>query len=170
MQRLERYRIVEICAPSRVLACGSELSAHASPLPWTQQAHSGTFPDDACAIRHCSGDVAEIRRAASSSYQTLSQFFPQHYLLHPRSPKLVCPDKKFCVACLPSFRPGRWLRGSGQALSLNFYKTRLRVRPAAPPPPFTHPLTPQGYLIYKSRSLCKFRGRGVRWAGLRALV
>jgi hypothetical protein len=66
------------------------------------------------------GAWAGLRRAASSSYQTLSQFFPQHYLLHPRSPKLVCPDKRVCLACLPSFRPGHWLRGSGQALSLNF--------------------------------------------------
>ena len=39
------------------------------------------------------GAGAGLRRAASSSYQTLSQFFPQHYSLHPRSPKLVCPDK-----------------------------------------------------------------------------
>jgi len=40
------------------------------------------------------------RRAASSSYQTLSQFFPQHFSLHPWSPKLVCPDKNFAwTAC-----------------------------------------------------------------------
>ena len=74
------------------------------------------------------------RRAASSSYQTLSQFFPQHFSLHPWSPKLVCPDKRVCLACLPSFRPGRWLRGSSQALSLNFPNFRSGVRPAAPPP------------------------------------
>jgi len=110
------------------------------------------------------------RRAASSSYQTLSQFFPQHFSLHPWSPKLVCPDEEFCLACLPSFRPGRWLCGSGQALSLNFYKTRYGVRPAAPTPAPPLPLTPQGCLICKSGSLCKFWGRGVRWAGLRALV
>jgi len=116
------------------------------------------------------GTWAELRRAASSSYQTLSQFFPQHFSLHPWPPKLVCPDKKFCLACLPSFRPGRWLRGSGQALSLNFYKTRLRVRPAAPPPAPPLPLGPQGCLICKSGSLCTFWGRGVRWAGLRTLV
>ena len=36
----------------------------------------------------------------------------------------------------------------------------------APP----HPLAPQGCLICKSGSLCKFWGRGVRWVGLRALV
>jgi len=78
------------------------------------------------------------------SYQTLSQFFPQHFSLHPWSPKLVCPNKGFCLACLPSFRLGRWLRGSGQALSLNFYKTRSGVRPAAPPPAPPLPLTPQG--------------------------
>jgi len=114
-------------------------------------------------------DWAE-RRAASSSYQTLSQFFPQHFSLHPWSPKLVCPDKKLCLACLSSFRPGSWLRGSGQALSLNFYKTRSGVRPAAPLPAPPLPLTPQGCLICKSGSLCKFWGQGVRWAGLRALV
>ena len=133
------------------------------------------------------------------SYQTLSHFFPQHCSLHPWSPnstahctlgpqhcsqhpwstalltaplvtKTCMPDKRVCLACLPSFRPGRWLRGSGQALSLNFYITRLRVRPGAPPPSPPLPLTPQGCLICKSGSLCKFWGRGVRWAGLRALV
>ena len=113
------------------------------------------------------GTWAELRRAAFSSCQTLSHFFPQHCSLHPWSPKLVCPDKR---VCLPSFRPGRWLRGSGQALSLNFYKTRSGVRPAAPTPAPPLSLTPQGCLICKSGSLCKFWGRGVRWAGLRTLV
>ena len=109
-------------------------------------------------------------RAASSSYQTLSQFFPQHFSLHPWSPKLVCPDKRVCLARLPSFRPGRWLRGSGQALSLNFYKTRLRVRPGAPPPAPPLPLTLQGCLASQYKVPCKVWGQGVRWAGLRALV
>jgi len=116
------------------------------------------------------GAWAGLRRAASSSYQTLSHFFPQRCSLHPWSPKLVCPDKKFCLACLPSFRPGRWLRGSGQALSLNFPNFRAGVRPAAPPPAPPLPLVPQGCLICKSGSLCKFWGRGVRWAGLRTLL
>jgi len=143
----------------------------ASPWPRTLQPHSGNLSDDACAIRHCSGDVGWAeRRAASSSYQTLSHFFPQHCSLHPWSPKLVCPDKRVFLACLPSFRPGRWLRGSGQALILNFPNFRSGVRPAAPLPAPTLPLTPQGCLICKSGSLCKFWGRGVRWAGLRALV
>ena len=110
------------------------------------------------------------RRAASSSYQTLSQFFPQHCSLHPWSPKLVCPDKKFCLACLPSFRPVSWLLGSGQALSTNFPNFRSGVRPAAPPPAPPVPLAPQGCLVSQSGSLCKFWGRGVRWAGLRTLV
>jgi hypothetical protein len=110
------------------------------------------------------------RRAASSSYQTLSHFFPQHCSLHLWSPKLVCPDKRVCLACLPSFRPGRWLRGSGQALSLNFNKTRSGVRPAAPPPAPPLPLTPQGCLISQSKVPCKVWGQGVRWVGLRALV
>ena len=116
------------------------------------------------------GTWAELRRAASSSYQTLSHFFPQHCSLHPWSPKLVCPDKQVFLDCLPGFRPGRWLCGSGQTLSLNFYKTRSGVRPAAPPPAPPLPLTQQGCLICKSGSLCKFWGRGVRWAGLRTLV
>jgi len=47
---------------------------------------------------------------------------------------------------------------------------RFGVRPAAPPPAPPLPLTPQGCLICKSGSLCKFWGRGVRWAGLRTLV
>ena len=163
---------MEIRAPSRVLAWSSELSVRASPWPRTQQAHSETSPVYFYAFRRCWGgmDWAE-RRAASSSYQTLSHlFFPQHCSLHPWSPKLVCPDKQVFLACLPSFRPGRWLCGSGQALSPNFYKTRSGVRPAAPPPAPTLPLTPQVCLICKSGSLCKFRGRGVRWVGLRTLV
>jgi len=116
------------------------------------------------------GAWAGLRRAASSSYQTLSHFFPQHCSLHPLSPKLVFPDKRVCLACLPSFRPGSWLRGSGQALILNFPNFRSGVRPAAPPPAPPLPLTPQGCLICKSGSLCKFWGRGVRWAGLHTLV
>jgi len=116
------------------------------------------------------GAWAGVRRAASSSYQTLSHFFLQHCSLHPWSPKLVCPYKRICLACLPSFRPGRWLHGSGQALILNFLTFRSGVRPAAPSPAPPLPLTPQGYLICRSGSLCKFWRRGVRWAGLRTLV
>jgi len=111
-----------------------------------------------------------LRRAASSSYQTLSHFFSLHCSLHPWSPKLVCPDKKFCLACLPSFRPGSWLCGSGQALRIDFYKTRSGVRTAAPPPAPPLPLTPQGCLICNSGSLCNFWGRGVGWAGLHTLM
>ena len=91
-------------------------------------------------------------------------------LTAPLVTKTGMPRQNFCLACLPSFRPGRWLRGSGQALSLIFYKTRSGVRPAAPLPAPPLPLTPQGCLICKSGSLCKFWGQGVRWAGLRALV
>ena len=116
------------------------------------------------------GTWAGLRRAASSRYQTLSHFFPQHCSLHPWSPKLVCPDKQVCLACLPSFRPGRWLRGSGQALILNFPTFRSGVRPAAPPPAPPLPLTPQGCLVSQSKVPCKVWGQGVRWAGLRALV
>ena len=116
------------------------------------------------------GAWAGLRRAASSSYQTLSQFFPQHYSLHPRSPKPVCPDKRVCLAFPPSFRPGSWLCGSGQALILNFPNFRSGVCPAAPFPAPPHPLTPQGCMVCKSGSLCKFWGRGVGWAGLRTLV
>jgi len=99
------------------------------------------------------GTWAELRRAASSSYQTLSQFFPQHYSLHPRSPKLVCPYKQVCLARMLSFRPGRWLCGSGQALILNFPNFRSGVCPAAPTPTPPLPLAPQGCLICKSGSL-----------------
>jgi len=116
------------------------------------------------------GTWAELRRAASSSYQTLSQFFPQHCSLHPWSTKLVCSDKRVCLACLPSFRPGRWLRGSGQDLILNFPNFRSGVRPAAPPPAPPHPLTPQGCLISQSKVPCKVWRQGVRWAGLHTLV
>jgi len=161
---------VEIRTPSRVLAWSSELFVPPllgpGPSRHTQKRLLSTpKPSDTV-----SGTWAELRRAASSSYQTLSHFFPQHYSLHPRSPKLVCPDKRFCLACLSSFRPGSWLCGSGQALILNFPNFRSGVRPAAPPPALPLPLTPQGCQICKSGSLCKFWGRGVRWAGLRTLV
>ena len=142
----------------------------ASPWPRTQQAHSETSPVDFYDFRRCSRGMGWAERvAASSSYQTLSQFFPQHCSLHPWSTKLVCSDKRVCLACLPSFRPGRWLRGSGQDLILNFPNFRSGVRPAAPPPAPPHPLTPQGCLSCTSGSLCKFWGRGVRLAGLRTL-
>ena len=160
---------MEIRAPSRVLAWGSELSAHASPLPWAQQAHSGTFSDDACDFRCCPGCMGWSPPGGFFQLPNIESVLSTA-LLHPWSSKLVCPDKTFCLACLPSFRPGCWLRGSGQALVLNFPNFRSGVRPAAPPPAPPLPLTPQGCLICKSGSLCKFWGRGVRWAGLRTLV
>ena len=161
---------MEIRALSRVLAWSREIfvppllgpgpSRHTQKHLLITPVPSDTVP----------GTWAEHRRAASCSYQTLSHFFPQHCSLHLWSPKLVCPDKRVCLACLPSFRPGSWLCGSGQALILNFPNFRSKVRPAAPPPAPPLPLTPQGCLICKSGSLCKFWGRGVRWAGLRTLV
>ena len=161
---------MEIRTPSRVLAWSRELVVPPihGPRPSrnTQKRLLSTpVPSDTVP-----GTWAELRRAASSSYQTLSHFFPQHCSLHLWSPKLVCPDKRVCLACLSSFRPGRWLRGSGQALSLNFPNFRAGVRPAAPPPAPSLPLTPQGCLVSQSKVPCKFWGRGVRWAGLRALV
>jgi len=153
-----------------VLAWSSELSARASPWPRTQRHTQKRLLSTFMLSDAVRGSWAEHRRAASSSYQTLSHFFPQHCSLHSGSPKLVCLDKRVCLACLPSFRPGRWLRGSGQALILNFPNFRSGVRPAAPHAAPPLPLTPQGCLICKSGSLCKFWGRGVRWAGLRALV
>jgi hypothetical protein len=128
------------------------------------------FPDDTCAFRCCSRGLGWAeRRAASYSYQTLTSFYSTaHCTLGPKN--FFSLDKRVCLACLPSFRPGRWLRGSGQALSLNFYKTCLRVRPAAPPPAPSLPLTPQGCLVSESRGPCKVWGRWVRWAGLRTLV
>ena len=42
---------------SRVLAWNSKLSVHVFLQPRTLQPHSGKLSDDACAIRHCSGDV-----------------------------------------------------------------------------------------------------------------
>ena len=162
---------MEIRAPSRVLAWSSELIVPPllgpGPSRHTQKRLLSTPVRSDDARGAWAGLSAGQLPPAT---KTMSQFFPQHCSLHPWSPKLVCPNKTFCLACLPSFRPGRWLRGSGQALSLNFYKTRLRVRPAAPPPAPPLPLAPQGCLICKSGSLCKFWGRGVRWAGLRTLV
>jgi len=161
---------VEIRAPSRVLAWSSELFVPPllgpGPIRHTQKRLLST-PVRSDDVR---GAWAGLRRAASCSYQTLSHFFPQHCSLHPWSPKLVCPDKKFCLACLPSFRPGRWLRGSGQALILNFPNFRFQDAPSSTStaPPLT--LAPQGCLICKSGSLCKFWEQGVRWAGLRTLV
>jgi len=91
---------VEIRAPSRVLAWSSELFVPTllgpGPSRNTQKRLLST-PVLSDAVR---GAWAGLRRAASCSYQTLSHFFPQHCSLHPWSPKLVCPDKKFCLACL----------------------------------------------------------------------
>ena len=116
------------------------------------------------------GTWTELRRAASSSYQTLGQFFPQHCSLHPWSPKLVCPDKKFCLACLPSFQIwtlAAWLwPGPDSQLS----KLSFRGAPSSTTPCPSPPSTPQGCLVSQSKVPCKFWGRGVRWAGLRALV
>ena len=161
---------MEIRAPSRVLDGAANFPPTRPLCPGLSRHTQGHFlmtPVLSVAVR---GAWAGLRRAASSSYQTLSHFFPQHCSLHPWSPKLVCPDKRVCLARLPSFRPGRWLRGSGQALILNFPNFRSGVRPAAPPPAPPLPLTPQGCLICKSGSLRKFWGLGVCWAGLRALV
>jgi len=163
---------VEIRAPSRVLAWSSELFVPPllgpGPSRHTQK-RLLSMPVRSDDIRGAWAGLSAGQQIPPAT-KTLSHFFPQHCSLHTWSPKLVCPDKKFCLVCLPSFRPGRWLRGSGQALSLNFYKTRLRVRPAAPPPAPPLPLTPQICLICTSGSLCKFWGRGVRWTGLRTLV
>jgi len=110
------------------------------------------------------------RRAASSSYQTLSQLFPQHCSLHPWSPKLVCPDKKVLLGLPAKFQTwtlAAWLWPGPES---QLYKTRLRVRPGAPPPAPPHILTPQGCLVSQSKVPCKVWGQGVRWAGLRTLV
>ena len=161
---------MEIRAPSRVLAWNSKLSVHVFLRPRNLQPHSGKLSDDAYTIIHCSGDVGWSPPGSFLQLPNIESLLSTALLTAPWSPKLVCPDKRVCLACLPSFRPGRWLRGSGQALSLNFPNFRSRVRPAAPPPASPLPLTPQGCLICMSGSLCKFWGRGMRWAGLRTLV
>ena len=162
---------MEIRAPSRVLAWSSELSSRLS-----------LAPDPACTLRNVScrrlcGQMMfgghGLGRAPGSFLQlrpNIESLLSTALLTAPLVTKTCMPRQKFCLACLPSFRPGRWLRGSGQALSINFPNFRSGVRPAAPPPAPPHPLVPQGCLVSQSGSLCKFWGRGVRWAGLRTLV
>ena len=105
------------------------------------------------------GTWTELRRAASSSYQTLGQFFPQHCSLHPWSPKLVCPDKKFCLACLPSFQiwtlaAWLWPGPDSQFSKLSFRGAPSSTTPCLSPPPDTAGLPDL------SGSLCKVGGRG----------
>ena len=49
--------IMKLKLMSRVLAWNSIISVHVFLRPRTLQPHSGKLSDDACAIRHCSGDV-----------------------------------------------------------------------------------------------------------------
>ena len=160
---------MEIRAPSRVLAWSSELFVPPPLCPGLSKHTQVRFlmtPVLSDAVR---GAWAGLLWAASS-LPNIESVLSTALLTAPLVTKTGMPRQNFCLACLPSFRPGRWLRGSGQALSLIFYKTRSGVRPAAPLPAPPLPLTPQGCLICKSGSLCKFWGQGVRWAGLRALV
>jgi len=84
--------------------------------PRTQQAHSETSPVDACAFICCPGCTGSgLRQAASSSYQTLSHFFPQHCSLHPGHQNLYAPTNEFAwpacqvsdldVGCVALARP-----------------------------------------------------------------
>jgi hypothetical protein len=82
------------------------------------------------------------RRAASSSYQTLSQLFPQHCSLHPWSPKLVCPDKKILLGLPAKFQTWTlavWLwPGPGSQLSnFSFRGALSSTTPCPSPPPDT---------------------------------
>ena len=87
---------------------------------------------------------AGLRRAASSSYQTFHVISQTRHSLHPRSPKLVCLDATFFLACLASVRPWRALCGSGQQNFSNFPKTIWGV---FSPPPHAHQdtLPPQNF-------------------------
>jgi len=78
------------------------------------------------------------RRAASSSYQTLSQFFPQHFSLHPWSPKLVCPDKNFLLGLPAKFQTWTlaawlWPGPESQLSKFSFRGTPSSTTPSPPP-------------------------------------
>ena len=165
---------MEIRAPSRVLAWSSELSVRASICPGPSRNTQKRFlstPVLSDAVRGAWAGLSAGQLPPATKHSVLSTALLTAPLFTKTCmPRQHGPDKKFCLACLPSFRPGRWLRGSGQALILNFPNFRSGVRPAAPPPAPPLPLTPQGCLICKSGSLCKFWGRGVGWAGLRTLM
>ena len=127
---------MEICAPSRVLAWSSKLSVHVFLRPRTFQPHSGNFSDDLVPSDTVSGTWAELRRAASSSYQTLSQFYPQHCSLHPWLLKLVCRQTslpaKFQTWTLAAWL---WPGPDSQLSKLPFRGAPSSTTPCPSPPP-----------------------------------
>eukprot|EP00983_Pelagomonas_calceolata_P066327 1148985-Pelagomonas_calceolata.AAC.3 len=53
-------------------------------------------------------------QAGKVKTKTFKTFAPKLCPLHPRSPKLGCPNKNFCLASLLSFRADGRLAGSGR--------------------------------------------------------
>ena len=107
--RSHRHRVIKHLSPCN-LNCGKPCTQSCACMEQqTFRPRLSLAPDPAGTLRKVScrrlcfqmmfgGIGSAERRVASSSYQTLSQFFPQHCSLHPWSPKLVCPDRKFCLA------------------------------------------------------------------------
>ena len=72
------------------------------------------------------------------------------------------------------FRSTVQVLGTGGALGgpahTGVNNSRFHGAPSSTSTALPHPLTPQGCLVGQSKVPCKFWGRGVGWAGLRALV
>ena len=96
---------MEIRAPSRVLAWSSELFVlpllGTGPSRHTQKRFLST-PVRSFDVRGAWAGLSAGQLPPATKH--LSHFFPQRCSLHPWPPKLVCPDKKFCSACLPNFQ------------------------------------------------------------------
>ena len=132
--------IVEIRAPSRVLARNSELSAHASPLPWTQQAHSGTFSDDACAYRCCPGCMGGSPPVSFLQLPNIESVFSTALLTAPlvtktcmpRQTSLLGPPAKFQTWTLAAWL---WPGPESQLSKLSFRGAPRSTTPCPSPAP-----------------------------------
>jgi len=135
-------RIVEIRAPSRVLACGSELSAHASPLPWTQQAHSGTFSDDACAFRCCPGCMGWSPPGSFLQLPNIESILPTALLTAPPVTKTCMPRQTSLLGLPAKFQTWTlavwlWPSPDSQLSKLSFRGAPSSTTPCPSPPPGT---------------------------------
>eukprot|EP00983_Pelagomonas_calceolata_P021420 671430-Pelagomonas_calceolata.AAC.1 len=85
-----------------------------TPRPRDQQEHPIRYADEVCATWSCSRGLRWP--GWESQTQNFWNLCSQIKTAAPRSPKLGCPDKKFCLASLPSFGADGRLAGSGQQL------------------------------------------------------
>jgi len=133
---------VEIRAPSRVLAWGSELSAHASPLPWTQQAHSGIFSDDACAFRCCPGCMGWSPPGSFLQLPNIESILSTALLTAPPVTKTCMPRQTSLLGMPAKFQTWTlaawiWPGPDSQLSKLSFRGAPSSTTPCPSPPPDT---------------------------------